>query len=167
MAKKREDRGKEKRARADRECNLDGEYTNPVRSLHDMTPEKIRNAVFRSRYLQILLSLTLIGAILRFYNLGYNSICARNFVRMIAAGAAAHSDHGRNVAITFLAAAKGEVNDYKVKELDFQPGDEVGVVFHLGQDDNIPILQVLPPPGVCHQVDGFGGIPGENDLPYR
>jgi anaerobic carbon-monoxide dehydrogenase catalytic subunit len=45
-----------------------------------------------------------------------NTICARNFVRMIAAGAAAHSDHGRNVAITFLAAAKGETHDYKVKD---------------------------------------------------
>jgi len=45
-----------------------------------------------------------------------NTICARNFIRMIAGGAAAHSDHGRNVAITFLAAAKGEVDDYKIKD---------------------------------------------------
>jgi carbon-monoxide dehydrogenase catalytic subunit len=35
---------------------------------------------------------------------------------MIAGGAAAHSDHGRNVAITFLEAAKGHVKDYKVKD---------------------------------------------------
>lgn len=45
-----------------------------------------------------------------------NTICARNFVRMIAAGAAAHSDHGRAVATTFLAMAKGEAKDYKVKD---------------------------------------------------
>ncbi|PHR28118.1 MAG: carbon-monoxide dehydrogenase catalytic subunit [Desulfotalea sp.] len=45
-----------------------------------------------------------------------NTICARNFVRMIAGGAAAHSDHGRNVAITFLAAAKNQVDDYKIKD---------------------------------------------------
>lgn len=45
-----------------------------------------------------------------------NTICARNFVRMIAAGAAAHSDHGRSVAETFLAAAKGETNDYTIKD---------------------------------------------------
>jgi len=35
---------------------------------------------------------------------------------MIAAGAAAHSDHGRAVATTFLAMAKGEAKDYKIKD---------------------------------------------------
>jgi carbon-monoxide dehydrogenase catalytic subunit len=45
-----------------------------------------------------------------------NTICARNFVRMIAGGAAAHSDHGRAVAETFLAAARKEAMDYKVKD---------------------------------------------------
>lgn len=43
-------------------------------------------------------------------------IAARNFTRMIAAGAAAHSDHGRDVALTLLAAARGETKDYKVKD---------------------------------------------------
>ena len=65
---------KEKKSRADRECNLDGEYTNPVRSFRDLTIGNIKEAIFHSRYLQLLLSLTLIGAILRFYNLGYNSL---------------------------------------------------------------------------------------------
>ena len=68
------DRGKEKKTRADRECNLDGEYTNPVRSFRDLTIGNIKEGIFHSRYLQLLLSLTLIGAILRFYNLGYNSL---------------------------------------------------------------------------------------------
>ena len=45
-----------------------------------------------------------------------NTICARNFARMIAAGAAAHSDHGRAVATTFLAMAKGEAKDYTIKD---------------------------------------------------
>ncbi len=45
-----------------------------------------------------------------------NTICARNFLRMIAAGAAAHSDHGRAVAETFMAAAKKQTNDYKIKD---------------------------------------------------
>ena len=40
-----------------------------------------------------------------------NTIAARNFVRMIAAGAAAHSDHGRSVAEVFLSAARKETND--------------------------------------------------------
>jgi 4-amino-4-deoxy-L-arabinose transferase-like glycosyltransferase len=74
MGRKREDRFKEKKIPADRECNLDGEYKNPVRSFRDLTPEKIRDALIHSRYLQLLLSLTLIGAVLRFYNIGFNSL---------------------------------------------------------------------------------------------
>jgi mannosyltransferase len=74
MGRKREDREKGKKLRVDRECNLDGEYKNPVRSFRDLTPENIKDALLSSRYLQLLLSLTLVGAILRFYNLGYNSL---------------------------------------------------------------------------------------------
>src|SRR4030042_5098509 len=44
------------------------------------------------------------------------TITARNFVRSIAGGAAAHSDHGRGVAEVFLAAAKGEIPGYGVKD---------------------------------------------------
>ncbi len=44
------------------------------------------------------------------------TISARNFIRMIAGGAAAHSDHGRGVAQTFLAAARGEIPGYSVKD---------------------------------------------------
>lgn len=43
-------------------------------------------------------------------------IAARNLVRMIAAGAAAHSDHGRDIAHTLLMAAKDENCDYKIKD---------------------------------------------------
>lgn len=44
-----------------------------------------------------------------------NTIAARNFARMVAAGAAAHSDHGRSVAEVFMAAARGE-GDYVIKD---------------------------------------------------
>jgi len=44
------------------------------------------------------------------------TIAARNFTRMIAAGAAAHSDHGRGVAEVFLAAARKQTEDYKIKD---------------------------------------------------
>ena len=47
-----------------------------------------------------------------------NTIAARNFARMIAAGAAAHSDHGRSVAEVFLAAARKEGDSYKIKDVD-------------------------------------------------
>ncbi|NOY70492.1 MAG: anaerobic carbon-monoxide dehydrogenase catalytic subunit [Deltaproteobacteria bacterium] len=45
-----------------------------------------------------------------------NTIAARNFLRMIAAGAAAHSDHGRNVAEVFMSAARKETEAYKIKD---------------------------------------------------
>ena len=44
------------------------------------------------------------------------TIAARNFIRMIAGGASAHSDHGREVAELFLAVAKGESPDYEIKD---------------------------------------------------
>ena len=45
-----------------------------------------------------------------------NTIAARNFLRMIASGASAHSDHGRCVAEVFLAAARKETEDYRIKD---------------------------------------------------
>jgi len=45
------------------------------------------------------------------------TIAARNFARMVAAGTASHSDHGRHVAHTFLHAAKGELPDYQIKDV--------------------------------------------------
>ena len=44
------------------------------------------------------------------------TIAARNFVRMIAAGAAAHSDHGRSVAELILAVGRGEVSGYEIRD---------------------------------------------------
>ncbi|MEW5913584.1 MAG: anaerobic carbon-monoxide dehydrogenase catalytic subunit [Thermodesulfobacteriota bacterium] len=46
------------------------------------------------------------------------TIAARNFARMVAAGAAAHSDHGRGVAEVFLAAARKETQDYGIKDTE-------------------------------------------------
>ena len=44
------------------------------------------------------------------------TIAARNFTRMIAAGSAAHSDHGRRVTRAFLDIAKGEAPGYEIKD---------------------------------------------------
>jgi carbon-monoxide dehydrogenase catalytic subunit len=46
-----------------------------------------------------------------------NTIAARNFARMVAAGAAAHSDHGRTVAEVFLSAARKETDAYTIKDI--------------------------------------------------
>jgi carbon-monoxide dehydrogenase catalytic subunit len=46
------------------------------------------------------------------------TVAARNLARMIAAGASAHSDHGRDMALTLLAAAEGEAPDYGIRDLN-------------------------------------------------
>ncbi|WP_028314288.1 anaerobic carbon-monoxide dehydrogenase catalytic subunit [Desulfatibacillum aliphaticivorans] len=46
-----------------------------------------------------------------------NTIAARNFIRMIAGGASAHSDHGRCVAEVFLSAARKETDTYQIKDI--------------------------------------------------
>ena len=43
-------------------------------------------------------------------------IAARNLARMIASGAAAHSDHGRDIAHTLLMASEDEDCDYRIKD---------------------------------------------------
>lgn len=45
-----------------------------------------------------------------------DTIAARNLLRMIAAGAAAHSDHGRDVTHTFKMAVESDSCDYTIKD---------------------------------------------------
>ena len=46
------------------------------------------------------------------------TIVARNIARAAAGGASAHSDHGREIVYTMLAAVRGETGDFKVKDED-------------------------------------------------
>ncbi len=57
-----------------------------------------------------------------------NTIAARNFIRMVAGGASAHSDHGRSVAEVFLSVARKETEDYKIKD----PDKLIAIAPHLG-----------------------------------
>jgi len=45
------------------------------------------------------------------------TVAARNYARMCAAGASAHSDHGRDLAFTLIGAAKGETDGYEIKDV--------------------------------------------------
>jgi carbon-monoxide dehydrogenase catalytic subunit len=47
-----------------------------------------------------------------------DTIASRSIARMIAAGTAAHSDHGRGVAETLLQAAEKSNFDYQIKNVD-------------------------------------------------
>ncbi len=46
-----------------------------------------------------------------------DTIQARNFIRAIAAGAAAHSDHGRDMAFTLKAVAHGQAEGYTIRDI--------------------------------------------------
>ena len=46
------------------------------------------------------------------------TIVARNTVRYIAGGSAAHSDHGRHIAETVLHVAEGKLKDYQITDSD-------------------------------------------------
>lgn len=47
-----------------------------------------------------------------------STVVARNLVRMIAAGTAAHSDHARDMVLTLLATAEGETKDFKITDIE-------------------------------------------------
>ncbi|MCB9006016.1 MAG: anaerobic carbon-monoxide dehydrogenase catalytic subunit [Ardenticatenaceae bacterium] len=46
-----------------------------------------------------------------------DTIQARNLIRAIAAGAAAHSDHGRDMAFTLKAVANGKTEGYRIRDV--------------------------------------------------
>jgi len=85
------------------------------------------------------------------------TIAARNFARMVAAGSAAHSDHGRGVAEVFLLAAKGEVEGYGIK--DEQKLIQLGLDFDLDVE-NLSIKELAIKVGECC-VAQFGQQSGE------
>ena len=60
-----------------------------------------------------------------------DTVVARNLTRQIAAGAAAHSDHGRDMALTLLAVAEGKAPDYRIRD--------VGKLVEVAQFLGIPV----------------------------
>lgn len=59
------------------------------------------------------------------------TVAARNLVRMIAAGTAAHSDHARDMVLTLLAAATGETKDFRITDVKklYRVADILGIEF--------------------------------------
>lgn len=74
MAKKRQERDDRKRNTSDDICDLDAGFVSPGFSFPQFSIDNLKTTIIHSRYAQILLFLTLIGAFLRFYHLGYNSL---------------------------------------------------------------------------------------------
>ena len=44
------------------------------------------------------------------------TVVARNFARMVGAGASAHSDHGRDIALVLRATARGEAPGFQIRD---------------------------------------------------
>lgn len=65
------------------------------------------------------------------------TIVARNTIRLIAGGAAAHSDHGRHIAETLLHVAEGKLKDYRITDVDklMAVAEKIGVATE-GRDVN-------------------------------
>lgn len=59
------------------------------------------------------------------------TVTARNLVRMIAAGTAAHTDHARDMVFTLLAVAEGETKDFKITDVRklYRVADILGIEF--------------------------------------
>ncbi len=66
------------------------------------------------------------------------TVAARNFLRMIAAGTAAHSDHARDMCLTLLAAATGEAKDFRVKDVKklYKVADILDIEYGEGREVN-------------------------------
>ena len=47
---------------------------------------------------------------------GVDVVIARNFLRMVAGGTAAHSDHARGLVMTLLSVSRGEIKDFQIRD---------------------------------------------------
>jgi carbon-monoxide dehydrogenase catalytic subunit len=58
-----------------------------------------------------------------------DTIASRNFARMVASGAAAHTDHGMSMLDVFRGVVKGEIKDYQIKDEQklFDVAESVGI----------------------------------------
>jgi carbon-monoxide dehydrogenase catalytic subunit len=58
-----------------------------------------------------------------------DTIASRNFARMVASGAAAHTDHGMSMLDVFREVVRGEIKDYQIKDEQklFEVAESVGI----------------------------------------
>jgi len=74
MGKGKKERQKDKKTKNIGNCSLDGDELQGIEINKALPLDTIKTLCTKSRYVQILLVLTLIGFFLRFYNLGLNSL---------------------------------------------------------------------------------------------
>jgi len=86
-----------------------------------------------------------------------DTVVARNFCRGVAVGAAAHSDHGRDLAYTLLEAAEGHAPDYKIRD----PHKLLEVAGYLGVKAAGRPLEEVARDVALAALGEFGRIQGE------
>ncbi len=91
------------------------------------------------------------------------TIAARNFARMVAAGAAAHSDHGRAVAELLLAVGKGEASGYQIRDEQKLLGLCMDFHIPIGERTNLELAAEL----AGRVLAEFGGNEGHLTLAQR
>jgi len=91
-----------------------------------------------------------------------DTIAARNFARSVAAGASAHSDHGRDLAYTLLEAAEGHAPDYGVKDPEklLEMARYLGVEAKDAEGDRRPINEIAADVARA-ALREFGKVEGE------
>ena len=93
-----------------------------------------------------------------------NTIAARNFIRMIAGGAAAHSDHGRCVAEVFLSAARKESHDYAIKDttklLAIAPYFDVATTVDVDGETKSKLVGDVDYDAACEVAKAITPVPG-------
>ncbi len=102
MAKKKEGREAGKKQDFTGMCDLDGGFASPIKTFRDLSLKNIHSLIAASRYVQILIVLTVIGIFLRFYNLGFNSLWLDE--------ASTYSISVRSFADIWQVTANGEFN---------------------------------------------------------
>ena len=85
------------------------------------------------------------------------TVVARNFCRMVAVGAASHSDHGRDLAYTLLEAAEGHAPDYKIRD----PYKLMEVAGYLGVKTDGREINEIARDVALAALGEFGRIEGE------
>jgi carbon-monoxide dehydrogenase catalytic subunit len=86
-----------------------------------------------------------------------DTVVARNFARGVAAGASAHSDHGRGLAYTLLEAAEGHAPDYQIRD-PFKLREMAG---YLGVESNGRPLEEIARDVALAALNEFGRPQGE------
>jgi carbon-monoxide dehydrogenase catalytic subunit len=89
------------------------------------------------------------------------TIVARNFARMIAGGAAAHGEHGREVAKTLLLAAKNPDSGFSIKDANklHKVARVLGVKINSRKKEDIAAEVAL-------KALGYFGNQGDEEIPF-